>query len=208
MDGLATLCLRWLAASEGAMLVYTMPVWAALLAWPILGRRPDLRTVSGLVACLAGITMLFGTHGIALGMAQLPGVVFALLAAILFALGTVTLRPIPLGPFAQVSWQLAMGCIPMLALGILFEHPQWRSLSVAGASIMVYMTIVPMGVCYLTWFAAVRRLPPATASMATLLTPAIGVATAALVLGEPLGLQQGVALFLVIGGVALALKTW
>jgi drug/metabolite transporter (DMT)-like permease len=70
------------------------------------------------------------------------------------------------------------------------------------------MTIVPMGVCYLTWFAAVRRLPPATASMATLLTPAIGVATAALVLAEPLGLQQGVALFLVIGDVALALKMW
>ena len=204
--GFATLCLRWLTASEGAMLVYTMPVWAALLAWPIAGRRPDVRTVSGLVLCIAGIGLLFGVSGVALGPDKFPGVAFALLAAVLFALATVALRPPPLGPFAQVSWQLAIGCLPMLAFGVLFEHPPWLQLTATGVGIMVYMTLVPMGICYLTWFAAVRRLPPATASMATLLTPAIGVISAAVVLGEPLGLRQGLALLLVIGGVALALK--
>ena len=203
--GFATLCLRWLTASEGAMLVYTMPVWAALLAWPIAGRRPDVRTVGGLVLCIAGIALLFGVTGVAFGPDKFPGVIFALLAAVLVALATVALRPPPLGPFAQVSWQLAIGCLPMLAFGALFEHP-WLQLSATGVGIMIYMTLVPMGICYLTWFAAVRRLPPATASMATLLTPAIGVISAAAVLGEPLGLRQGVALLLVIGGVALALR--
>ena len=49
------------------------------------------------------------------------------------------------------------------------------------------------GPCYLTWFAALRRLPPATASVATLLTPIIGVAAAALALGEPLGVRDAAA---------------
>src|ERR1700722_4087325 len=31
------LALLWLPASEAALIAYTMPVWASMLAWPILG---------------------------------------------------------------------------------------------------------------------------------------------------------------------------
>src|SRR5271165_3551586 len=31
------LALLWLPASEAALIAYTMPVWAAALAWPVLG---------------------------------------------------------------------------------------------------------------------------------------------------------------------------
>jgi drug/metabolite transporter (DMT)-like permease len=67
------------------------------------------------------------------------------------------------------------------------------------------MAVVPMGVCYLSWFAALKRLSPATASVATLLTPLVGVVAAALALGEPLGAREALALALTLGGVALAL---
>ena len=46
---------------------------------------------------------------------------------------------------------------------------------------------------------------PATASVATLLTPLVGVVAAALALGEPLGAREALALALTLGGVALAL---
>ncbi len=85
------------------------------------------------------------------------------------------------------------------------ERPNLSALSATGWAAMAYMTAVPMGLCYLTWFAALRRLPPATASIATLLTPLVGVAAAAPVLGEPLGLREMLALGLTLGGVALAL---
>ena len=63
-----------------------------------------------------------------------------------------------------------------------------------------------MGICYLSWFAALRRLPPTTASMATLLTPMIGVVGAAFALGEPLGMKEVLALGLTLSGVAIALR--
>ena len=203
--GFTTLSLAWLTAGEGALLVYTMPIWAMLLAWPIRGRRPRMRDIAGLVLCVAGIVVLFGGT-FAPGGAQLPGVLFALAAALLFALGTIVVAPLPLPPFAAVAWQLALGCLPMVVLGLALEHPRISALSPRGVALMIYMAIVPMGACYLTWFAALRRLPPETAAMATLLTPVIGVTAAALALGEPFGAPQIAALVLVIGGLAAVLR--
>ena len=48
------LALLWLPASEAALIAYTMPVWASMLAWPILGERPNLLRVISLVMALRG----------------------------------------------------------------------------------------------------------------------------------------------------------
>jgi drug/metabolite transporter (DMT)-like permease len=71
---------------------------------------------------------------------------------------------------------------------------------------MTYMAAVPMGVCCLSWFAALRKLPPSTAAMATLLTPLVGVLSAAVVLAEPLGFRDLSALALILGAVFLAVR--
>ncbi|KRB85051.1 DMT family transporter [Noviherbaspirillum sp. Root189] len=204
--GFSTLSMRWLNAGQGALLVYTMPVWATLFAWPFLGRKPGAKSIVGLALCLAGIALLFAgsTSGIEAG--KWPGVLFALAAAMLFALGTVALKPLPIDPLALVSWQLAIGCLPMVLFGVLFEHPELSALSFRGGAVMVYMTLVPMGLCYIMWFAALRRVPPALASIATLLTPVVGVFAAALSLGEPLGWREIGAMALTLTGVATALR--
>ena len=65
------------------------------------------------------------------------------------------------------------------------------------------MTLVPMGLCYLTWFETLRRLPPTSASTGMLLVPVIGVVSAAFILGEPLGFREVAAMVLTLGGVTL-----
>jgi drug/metabolite transporter (DMT)-like permease len=205
--GFSTMAMVWLSVSEGALLVYTMPIWAMLLAWPIRGARPSLRGIAALVLGISGLAVLFGGPHVLLGSDRWPGAVLALAAAILFALGTVTLRsPLPLPPLSLTAWQVGLACVPLISLGLLFEEPRFEALTPTGLGAMSYMTVVPMGVCYLSWFAALRRLPPTTASMATLLTPVIGVVGAAFALGEPLGLEQVLALGLTLSGVAIALR--
>ncbi|MEO6270535.1 MAG: hypothetical protein ABIP08_09560 [Lautropia sp.] len=41
--GFSTLSMQWLDAGQAAMPVYSMPVWATLLAWPPRGPWPTLR---------------------------------------------------------------------------------------------------------------------------------------------------------------------
>lgn len=202
--GFSTLALRWLKAGQAALLVYTMPVWVLLLAWPVLGKRPTINGMMGLGLCFIGLVLLFSGKGVPVGAAQIPGILFALGAAILFAFGIVVLKPPALPPLSSVAWQLFIGCTPMVAYGCVVEQPDVSGLSFRGWAIMAYMTAVPMGLCYITWFAAVRRLPPEIASMSTLLTPVVGVAAAAIALGEPFGGKDVVAIAAALAGIALA----
>jgi drug/metabolite transporter (DMT)-like permease len=204
--GLSTLSVVWLKAGEGALLAYTMPIWAMLLAWPLRGEVPNMRSIIALVLGITGLFVLLAGD-VEFTPTKIPGVVCALGAAALFALGTVLMRsPLPLPPLTSVAWQVAFGSLPMLVAGVLFEGPDPHALTLAGVMGMVYMTMFAMGLCYATWFAAIARLPPATAANAMLITPLVGVVGGALILGERLGLREICALVLTLAGVALALS--
>lgn len=204
--GFSTLALGWLKAGQAALLVYTMPVWVLLLAWPLLGKRPGGSGVAGLVLCFLGIALLFSGQEMSIDTYQMPGVLFALGAAILFAFGTVALTPPALPPLTSVAWQLLIGCLPMVLFGWFVEQPNLLALSSRGWTIMAYMTAVPMGLCYVTWFAAVRRLPPDIASISTMLTPVVGVTAAAMFLGDPFSGKDVLAVAAALSGIALSAR--
>jgi len=203
--GFATLAIRWLSAGQGALLVYTMPAWATLFAWPVRGERPRLRAVTGLLTCFTGLLFMFGGQHVAVDRDHLVGAALALGSAIVFAFGTVAFRPPALPSVTLVAWQVGLGCLPMIPLGWWMEPADLRDVSATGWALMAYMTLVPMGICYLGWFAALRRLPASTAAIGTLLVPVIGVVASAALLGEPFGGPEIAALVLTVGGVALVL---
>jgi drug/metabolite transporter (DMT)-like permease len=205
--GFSTIAMVWLTVSEGALLVYTMPIWAMLFAWVIRSERPSLSGFAAVVLGLTGLLVLLGGAQITATPGKLPGVLLALGSAVLFAFSTVVFRsPLPIPPLTLTAWQVGLGCLPMVLIGVVIERPNLHALTERGWAAMAYMAAVPMGVCYLCWFAALRRLPSSTAALATLLTPLVGVFSAALLLPEPLGLRELSALILVLVAVSLAIR--
>src|SRR5262249_56156825 len=94
--GVVRYAVLWLPASEAVVIAYTMPVWAVLLAWPLLGERLTLLRVTALVIAFAGLASLFGTGGMSANMAKLPGVLLALTGSVGFAVGTIFLKRYPI----------------------------------------------------------------------------------------------------------------
>jgi drug/metabolite transporter (DMT)-like permease len=203
------LALLWLPASEAAVIAATMPVWAALLAWPILGERPTLKRTLALLLAFGGIAALMGGNGLAASLSKLTGIVLALAGAFGFALGTVAAKrfPVKLPPLTSAAWQILVGCVPVVIGGIIFERPDPHLLSMVGWSSMAYMTVVQFCISYVCWFAALARLPASVAAIGTLLVPVIGVAASAAVLHEPLGPGQITALVMTLAGVLLATRS-
>jgi drug/metabolite transporter (DMT)-like permease len=206
--GLASFSLLWLAAGEATIVCYTMPVWTSLLAWAVLGERPGWRRVVALGLAFAGLAVLVLGEGVQAGIGKLPGVGFALAAAILFSLGTVITKrwPVPLPPVASVAWQIGLGIAPLILGAVLFDRADPLGVSAGGWVLLLYGGIGPLALCYLAWFAALRRLPAGAAAAGTLLTPVVGVLSAAVALGEPLGLREVLALGLTVSGVVLAVR--
>lgn len=205
--GLSTLSMKWLSVSEGALLVYTMPIWSMLFAWPLLGRRPSRMAAFSIVLGVMGLVVLVTGRGLAFDSGKMMGIVCALGAAVLFALGSVRMRaPLAVPPVSLVAWQVGLGSVPMVVAGLSLEHPSLASLRPDGLAVLIYMTLVPMGVCYLTWFATLRHLSPDIAATGMLLVPIMGMVAAAFMLGEPFGLTEIAAMLLTLSGVALALR--
>ena len=202
------LALLWLPASEAALIAYTMPVWASLLAWPVLGERPTLLRTIALLMAFAGLASIMGGNGLSASMQKLPGIIMALCGAIGFAVGTVLAkrRPILLPPIPAAAWQIGIGCLPVAIAGLLIETTNVSAVTETGWALLVYSVVGQFCIAYVSWFAALARLPASVAAIGTMAVPVIGVVTSALALHEPLGPGQIAALIFTLAGVALATR--
>jgi drug/metabolite transporter (DMT)-like permease len=207
--GLGTLSLLWLNASEAAIVAYTMPIWAAMLAWPVLGERPSAPRLTGLAVGLGGVAVLLMPAVLASAggnTEKLPGYACILGTAVLFAFGTVlTKRRSPgMPPLSSLAWQIVFGTVPLALGALLFDR--WDGVHIGFRSWLMALYIVIAGLCvgYLAWFRALRLLPASTAATATLLVPVIGALSAGVLLGEPLGWRQVTALGATVAGIVLA----
>ncbi|WP_240655154.1 DMT family transporter [Rhodovarius crocodyli] len=206
--GFATIGLVWLPSSEASIVTYTAPIFTVLLAWPVLGERPGWRRVLAMVICFTGVAILFAGQRFDVGFAKLPGILSVITAGFCFGLGTVLGKRLPLRlpPVAMTAWQVGIGGLPLIPIALLLESPQWAEASWRAWALFAWMTVMPLGLAYLAWFEAVKRVPANLASLGTMMAPMFGVAGAALFLGEPFGPRQIAALILTVSGVALAAR--
>jgi drug/metabolite transporter (DMT)-like permease len=203
------LALLWLPAGETSLIAYTMPVWAAMLAWPVLGERPTLLRVIALIMAFAGLAAIMGGNGVSASAAKLPGIIMALAGALAFALGTVLAKkfPLRLPPIPSAAWQIGLGCFPVAIIGLAIETTHFDRISELGWMLLFYSTVIQFCVAYVCWFAALERLPASVAAIGTMAVPVIGVMASAVALHEPLGPGQIAALVFTLAGVALAARS-
>ena len=202
------LALLWLPASETALIAYTMPIWASIIAWPVLGERPTLLRTIALVMAFAGLAAIMGGNGITVSQARLPGIVMALGGSAGFAFGTVFSKkfPIHLPPIAAAAWQIGIGCLPVAIAGLALETTHLEKVTAPGWALLFYSVVVQFCIAYVSWFAALARLPASVAAIGTMAVPVIGVVASALALHEPLGPGQIAALVFMLAGVMLATR--
>jgi len=175
-----------LLASTGrvAVLTYTMPIWASLLARVALGERLTAARTIALLLCAVGMVVLIAP----LAASGVPaGLLLALAAAVSWAIGTVYLkwRRIALDPIALAVWQftvsaVVIGCfVPVFEAS--FRFSQVRTPALAG---LLFSGLFGSGAAYFLWFSVIRLMPVATASLGALAAPVIGVVSSAILLRE------------------------
>jgi drug/metabolite transporter (DMT)-like permease len=175
-----------LASSTSRVVIvnYSMPIWASLMAWLILGERLSIRAGLGLVLCIGGLTVLI--YPVATAPSAI-GLLLALCCALSWAAGTVYMKwaRIPGDLLAITAWQIALGALVFGAGLLVFQGlPMPAAVSLKAVLAVVYNGLIGTGFAYILWFAIIERLPTATASLGSLATPVVGVSSSMMMLGE------------------------
>ena len=129
-------------------------------------------------------------------------------AAIRWAIGTVLFKrfdwSFPVG--VPIAGRLLVGAIVISPGALLLEPvPDLTELSGSAMIVFVYLFAMPMVSCQWSYFKVVRIFATVIAAIGILAVPAFGVYQSALILGEPVGLMELVALMLISAALAVVL---
>ncbi len=196
--------LKMIGAGHASVVCYTLPVWTALLSVFFLKERLTPRVLLGLAFGMGGVGVLASHDFKALGADPL-GLGLVLIAAMSWGVGTVLIkrRPWSVGMNALAGWQLMMAAAPIGVVALFTERFALHEASNAALFSGAYILFIGVILGYAVWFKVVSLFPATIASIGALVTPVIGMASSALLLGEPIGWREIAALALVLSAVAL-----
>jgi drug/metabolite transporter (DMT)-like permease len=193
-------------SGQSAVLGFTMPLWAGLLSWLVLGQRPGPRLLLAIVLGGLGVTLLMVPNFGAYAEAPL-GLLLGLSAGLGWAVGTLILkqRPVEAPIMVLTGWQLLVTSVPVTIAAFALGDGEWFMPDWESIAVIAWITIVPMSIGNACWFAIVGLLPANVAGLSSVMVPVVAMVSGAIVHGEPLGPVQLVAMACSVAGLALAL---
>lgn len=196
-------------AGKTALLTYTMPFWAVLVAWRVLRDRPSRTQALSLAIAFAGLVLVLEPwHGVG----ALQPSLLAIGGGLCWAIGMVLSKREfnrhaergGLDVLVLTAWQMLAGAMGLVAVALLVpERPiEWNGAFLAALG---YNALLATGLAWLLWSWVVERLPTAVAGLSSLAIPMLGVLFAWAVLGERPSVAEGAGI--VVVGIALLLVT-
>lgn len=183
-------------AGKTAVLIFTMPIWTLLLAWPLLGERIRGRQWGVAATAAVGLLLIIAPWNL---HTSLFSKVLGVMAALCWAGGNILIKRLrsrhPVDLLVLTTWQLIIGAVLLVALtAVVAEPPTAWSWTFVG--ILAYMSIVSTGFCWFLWVYILDRLPAWEASLSVLGIPVVAIVSSRVTFAEPFALSE-------IGGIAL-----
>jgi drug/metabolite transporter (DMT)-like permease len=190
-------------AGEAAVVIYTYPLWVAVLSIPVLRARLNPMHWGSIAAGFAGILLVSEPWAASGGKTPLLPVVELLAAAVSWATATVVVqrRFRPEEMAAVNGYQLLGGAAVLVVVALALDP---RHLPVSTPSLwisVVWLGVFGTAFAYAVWFQLLGKVPAATLSAYAFLVPLVALGASAAFLGERLDLAQGAGVALVVGSI-------
>ncbi len=184
---------------EAAVIVYTFPLWVALLAQPVLGHRMSPLGLAAIGLGFGGVVLItepWSAGGVA---PPIPAVAELLAGAFAWAAGTVLFQRRFRGAQMQEAnfYQLLGGSAGLLIGSVVLE-PAVPSPSPGLFAVLLWLGFAGTALAYGIWFSLLSRRRAATLSAYLFLVPVVALAASVVLLGERLDLLQGLGVLAVL----------
>jgi len=197
------------SASVGTMVSATIPIFIVILAALRLKQPVSLRQWFGLVVAFGGIALIAIDNGSGtddLSKTTLTGMLWILISAIAIAVYYIWSAELTdqYGTLPVAAWNVLVGFITIIPLSAVeLTYAPFR-LTGEAIAVTVYLGVMVTVVGLILWLYLLRNVPARIAASVQYLQPVIGIAAAALMFGDSLGMKFGLGVVLVLGGLALA----
>ena len=199
------------ALSEGgpgktSVLVFTMPFWVLVFAWPVLHER--IRGLQWISVVLAAIGLVLVLEPWEMHTSMFSKTL-AVLAGMCWAIGVVYAKRLhnraPVDALSFTFWQMLVGLVPIMIAQLIFDREpvNWTSTFIFAA---IFNGVLATGIGWLTWLYVLHRLPAGTTSLSSLGIPLIAIVASWLQLGEEPGKSELIGMLLI--GIALAILSY
>ena len=200
------LALQVVAAGRSSVLVYTMPLWVAVLLAIGFRVRPRRSELAGLGLGIAGLVLLLNPAVIDWGKpGELAGTSALLLNAVIWAAVTIHVRRHhwTLSPLELQPWQLLVALVPIAIIAFLVEG--FRGVDWQLSTVVALLYSAPLATAFGFWasVAVTRALGAQASATGFLAVPVVGLAAGSVLLGESLGLADVAGFALVLAGVGV-----
>lgn len=206
---LQTFSLKFGAAGKTAVLVYTMPIWTLLLAWPILGERVRGAQWLAVAGILTGLFLIIEPWNLQAGWLSNT---FGIGAAVCWAMGTVLVKKLrrhsSMSLLSLTAWSNLIGSLPVALIAVVADEPpvDWAPEFIG---IMLALVFISTAFCWWLWTSILDRVPAWEASLLVLGTPVIAIACSRAILDEAFS-QYEISGILLIGAglITLSFVSW
>lgn len=198
--GLNFVAMQTVQASLAAIIASSMPLLVALAGWLLFRETIRPLGVIGLIAGVLGVALIMGAR--LQGGVDLYGVGLCAIGVVSLTVATLALKGASSGGnfLMVVGLQMLVGSAALWVPALWFETlvVDWSWTLVAA---FAYTTLIPGLAATLVWFYLVHRIGTVRAATFHFLNPFLGVAIAALVLGEALGPLDILGVLIITGGI-------
>ena len=203
--GLLFLAMTSISASTAAILLFTNPIWVAVLGFAFLDESLHGARILGLVLGIIGVGLAIGPSADALNsLRAFRGEAIAMASALCWATATVINKKanLPIGSWALSFWQMLIGGVAILAVAYALGERWPTHVTIAQWSWFVWLSIPASTGSFGLWFVALSKGGATRTSGYLFLAPLFTVILSFVIMGSTLTwLQAG-------GGVMIGLALW
>lgn len=198
--GLNFVAMQTIEASLAAIIASTMPLLVALAGWAFFGERVGALGFAGLIAGVIGVVIIMSAR--LQGGIDMLGLGLCVIGVIALTFATLMVRGATSGGnfLMIVGLQMLVGSAVLSVAAVATETiaVDWSWQLIAA---FVYTTLIPGLAATLVWFWLVNRIGAVKAATFHFLNPFLGVAIAAIILGENLGVREILGVAVITAGI-------
>ena len=198
--GLNFVAMQTIEASLAAIIASTMPLLVALASWAFFGERVGALGFAGLIAGVIGVFIIMSAR--LQGGIDMLGLGLCVIGVIALTFATLMVRGATSGGnfLMIVGLQMLVGSAVLSVAAVASETiaVDWSWQLIAA---FVYTTLIPGLAATLVWFWLVNRIGAVKAATFHFLNPFLGVAIAAIILGENLGVREILGVAVIAAGI-------